>query len=188
MAYVDSDAAGPIAAIEKIEEWPFCCSFHGPLGLHFLKSYLAAGCERGVIVNFPYDFAAPVKAAGREWSVSVRGKPDYVQGRTRMEIELAPRDKAAVARGTLWVRMPEWACGAKVVAGSGDPVPAPAEGGYLRIERDFKAGDKLTVDFQNALVLEGRRFRKVPSRSGTGLAACRTWPCSPARTSSSPRP
>ena len=125
MAHLDGDAAGPVAAIEKIEEWPFCCSFHGPLGLHFLKGYLAAGCERGVIVNFPYDFTAPVKAAGREWSVSVRSKPDYVQGHTRMEIELAPRDKAAAARGTLWVRMPEWASGAKVVAGSGDPVPAP---------------------------------------------------------------
>ena len=45
-------------------------------------------------------------------------------------------------------------------------VPAPAEGGYLRIERDFKAGDKLTVDFQNTLVLEGRRFRKVPVAPG----------------------
>ena len=106
MAHLDGDAAGPVAAIEKIEEWPFCCSFHGPLGLHFLKGYLAAGSERGVIVNFPYDFTAPVKAAGREWLVSVRSKPDYVQGHTRMEIELAPRDKAAAARGTLWVRMP----------------------------------------------------------------------------------
>jgi hypothetical protein len=166
MAYLDSDEAGPIAAIEKIEEWPFCCSFHGPLGLHFLKSYLAVGSDRGVIVNFPYDFVAPVKAAGREWSVSVRGKSDYVQGRTSMEIELAPRDKAAVVHGALWVRMPEWASGASVAAGSGDPVPASAEGGYLRIERDFKAGDKLTVGFQNALVLEGRRFRKLPVAPG----------------------
>ena len=170
MAHLDGDSAGPVAAIEKIEEWPFCCSFHGPLGLHFLKGYLAAGCERGVIVNFPYDFIAPVKAAGREWSVSVRSKPDYVRGHTRMEIELAPRDKAAVARGTLWVRIPEWASGAKVVAGAGDPVPAPAEGGYLRIQRDFKAGDKLTVDFQNTLVLEGRTVPEGASRSGTSLA------------------
>ena len=166
MAHLDGDAAGPIAAIEKIEEWPFCCSFHGPLGLHFLKSYLAVGSEGGVIVNFPYDFVAPIKAAGREWSVSVRSKPDYVQGRTSMEIELAPRDKAAAARGTLWVRIPNWASGAKVVTGAGDRVPAPAEGGYLRIDREFKPGDKLTVDFQNALVLEGRRFRKVPVAAG----------------------
>ncbi len=168
MAHLDGDAAGPVAAIEKIEEWPFCCSFHGPLGLHFLKGYLAAGSERGVFVNFPYSFTAPVKAAGREWMVLVRSKPDYLQGYACMEIEFAPRDKTITqpgrlrhARGTLWVRVPAWASAAKVVAASGEPVPAPTEGGYLRIEREFKAGDKLTVDFQNTLTLEGRKFQKV---------------------------
>lgn len=161
MTRVDGDAAGPIAAIEKVEEWPFCCSFHGPLGLHFLKGYLAAGYERGIIVNFPYDFTAPVTVAGRKWSVSVRSTPDYLHGRTRMEIELAPRDNAPSARGAIWVRVPEWAADTKVVTGSGDPVPATTEGGYLRIERDFMAGEKLMVDFQNGLTLEGRRFQKV---------------------------
>jgi hypothetical protein len=165
MAHLDGDAAGPVATIEKIEEWPFCCSFHGPLGLHFLKGYLAAGSERGVIVNFPYSFTAPVHAAGREWSVAVRSKSDYVQGHTRMEIELTPQDKAA-ARGTLWVRIPMWASGAKVVAASGDPLPAPADNGYLRIDGDFKAGHKLTVDFQNKLILERRTFLKAQVAPG----------------------
>ena len=45
-------------------------------------------------------------------------------------------------------------------------MPANIEGGYLRIERDFKAGDKLTVDFQSRLVLEGRRFQKVQVTAG----------------------
>jgi hypothetical protein len=177
MAHLDGDAAGPIAAIEKLDEWPFCCSFHGPLGLHFLKGYVAAGSERGVIVNFPYSFTAPVHAAGREWSVTVHSKPDYVQGHTQMEIELAPRPSSPAAlrgtravgrgegmpaaRGTLWVRIPPWASSTKAVAGSGDPLSATVENGYLRIDRDFKTGDKLTVDFQNTLVLEGRRFQEV---------------------------
>ena len=166
MALLDGDAAGPVGIIDQSNEGPWCCSFHGPLGLYFLKGYLAAGCDRAVIVNFPYDFTAPVKAAGRDWLVSVRSKPDYVQGHTRMEIELAPADKTAAARVMLWVRMPGWASGANVVAASGDPVLAPVEGGYLRIERDFKAGDKLTVDLQNALVLEGRRFQKASIAPG----------------------
>jgi len=164
-AHVEGDQAGPVAAIEKIEEWPFCCSFHGPLGLHFLRGYLAVGNERGVIVNFPYDFNAPVKAAGRDWSVSVRSKPDYLHGHTHMEIELAPRDNAP-ARGSLWVRIPEGTSNARVIATAGDSVSAPAVGGYLRIERDFKAGDRLTIDFQNPLVLEGRRFQKVQVAPG----------------------
>jgi len=169
MVHFDGDAAGPVATIDKIEEWPFCCSFHGPLGLHFLKGYLAAGSDRGVIVNFAYDFRTPVKAAGREWSVSVRRKPGYRQGHTGTEIELAPRDKTAAAHGVLWVRVPQWASGAKVVTASGDPLPAPAEGGYLRIQRDFKTGDKLTIDFQSTLALEGRKFGKVPVASGQVL-------------------
>ncbi len=205
MAHLDGDAAGPVAALEKVEEWPFCCSFHGPLGLHFLKGYLAAGSQRGVFVNFPFDFTAPVEAAGRQWSVAVRSRGDYLQGRTSMEIQLAPREKDAAARTMLWVRIPAWACAAKVVDAAGHAVPATVHGdcpnfrptkmglspstargpsqfssarppgqaengtvplGYLQIERQFKAGERLTVDFQNTLVMEGRRFLKVEAAAG----------------------
>jgi hypothetical protein len=160
MAHLDSDANGPIAAIEKIDEWPFCCSFHGPLGLHFLKGYLAAGSSRGVVVSFPYCFRAPVQAAGQEWMVTVSSKTDYVGGSTRMEIDLAPRGKA-VASGTLFVHVPGWASGVKVLTASGSVLQAPVEDGYVRIECTFKAGDGVVVEFQNALVLEGRRFADV---------------------------
>jgi DUF1680 family protein len=165
MAHVDGDGAGPIAALEKVEEWPFCCSFHGPLGLHFLKGYLAAGSERGIIVNFPYDFTAPVKAAGQDWTVACHSKPEFLSGHVRMEIELKAGDKATAARTSLWVRMPEWACAVKVTAPDG-PLAAPVERGYLRIDRDFKSGDKVTVDFRNALILEGRRFQKAQPAAG----------------------
>ena len=35
---LDSDPAGPMATHGSTREWPFCCSFHGPLGLHFLRT------------------------------------------------------------------------------------------------------------------------------------------------------
>ena len=160
VAHFEGDSAGPVAIIGETDECPYCCSFHAPLGLHFLKGYLAAGCQRGVIVNFPYNFTAPIKAAGQEWSVTVRSKPEHLRGRTSMEIELTPRRQAA-ARGTLLVRMPGWASAARVVAASGGPVAAPTEGGYLRIERDFKAGERLAVEFRGELAFEGRRFQKA---------------------------
>ncbi len=53
MAHLDGDAAGPVAAIEKIEEWPFCCSFHGPLGLHFLKRLPGRRQRAGRLRQFP---------------------------------------------------------------------------------------------------------------------------------------
>ena len=83
--------AGPVAAVEKIEEWPFCCSFHGPLGLHFLK---ALSCRR-LRARRHRQFSLGLHRAGQggrtRWSVSVRSRPDYTQGRSAMEIELAPR-------------------------------------------------------------------------------------------------
>jgi len=164
-AHLEGDAAGPVTALDKIEEWPFCCSFHGPLGLHVLKGYLAAGNERGVFVNFPYDFDAPIKAAGGDWSVSVRSRPDYLRGQTRMEIQVTPQDKT-LAHTSLWVRMPEGSSDAKVIDGSGAPVTTTVADGYLRIDRDFKAGEKLAVDFQNKLGLEGRRFANVQVTPG----------------------
>jgi hypothetical protein len=163
MRHFDGEAAGPDAARSQLEEWPFCCSFHGPLGLHFLKGYLATGSERGVFVNFPLDFTAPVVAGGRRWLVTAHSKPEFLQGRSRLEIELAPTDEAGktqagAARTTLWLRMPNWASGPRLMA-RGEVLPAPLEHGYLRIEREFSAGEKLTVDFQTWLAAEGRRFQ-----------------------------
>jgi hypothetical protein len=165
MRHFDNEAAGPDAARGRLDEWPFCCSFHGPLGLHFLKGYLAAGSERGVLVNFPLDFRAPVLAGSQRWLLTARSKPEFLQGRARLELELAPADQTAPVHSTLWVRMPSWATAAKVAA-AGQAVPAPLEGGYLRIERDFQAGQKITVDFQSGLAVEGRRFKPLEVAPG----------------------
>ena len=115
--HFDHDAAGPVAIAGHLDEAPWCCSFHGPLGLHFLKSYLAAGSSRGVLVNFPFYFTAPVRAAGRDWLVKVRTQADFLQGRSNVEIELAPQGNAASAKTTLWLRMPRWAVAAKATVG-----------------------------------------------------------------------
>jgi hypothetical protein len=189
MRHFDNEPAGPDAARGRLDEWPFCCSFHGPLGLHFLKGYLAAGCERGVLVNFPLDFTAPVVSGGRHWLVTAHSKPEFLQGRSRLEIELAPVEPAATGsplpsgegqgvrvspqlptRTTLWVRMPSWATAAKVMEGveegplpTGVPgllLPEPTEHGYVPITREFRAGKKLTVFFETGLAVEGRRFQR----------------------------
>ena len=180
--HVDGDSAGPVAAIEKIEEWPFWPEFSWAAGAPLSQRLSGCRQRRGVFVNFPYSLVAPVKAAGRAWSVSVRSKPDDVGGRTSMEIELAPRDKAAAARGRLWVRMPRGLRPPRLSPASGGPLPVPVEGGYLRIERDFKACDKLMVEFQSVLTArrpEVPEGAHVPRRGKS--RASRTLPCSPAR-------
>jgi DUF1680 family protein len=165
MCHLDGDAAGPIAAYGQLEEWPFCCSFHGPLGLHFSRSYLATGSDRGVIVNFPVDFTAPVRAGARDWLVKSVVKTDFIKGTSVLELEVAPQGDAVSAATALLVRVPRWATSAKAAVG-GEALNARMQDGYLRIEREFKAGEKIAVTFQNCLALEGRRFEKATPAVG----------------------
>lgn len=162
----DGEPSGPIGTQGDVSEWNFCCSFHGPLGLHFLKACLAAGSKRGVFVNFPLDFAATVNADGRAWRVAVRTGAAQPPGQREFDVEVAPAKSARSARTTLWVRRPDWAAGVKLTTAAGAPVPFVEEGGYLRLKRAFKAGERLHVVFQTALRVERRRFEPVAIAPG----------------------
>ena len=159
MCHVNGDAAGPISTDGMLDEWPFCCSFHGPLGLHFLKSYLATGSQRGVFVDFPFDFTAPVRAAERDWFVKVQTKCVATQGPTTLEIEMAPQGGNASAATTLSVRVPQWTTPQQVTSRDGPALKFA--GGYVGIERTFRVGERVTLEFPTALAVEGRRFERL---------------------------
>jgi beta-L-arabinofuranosidase (glycosyl hydrolase family 127)/glycosyl hydrolase family 127 (putative beta-L-arabinofuranosidase) len=165
MRHFDGDGAGPLATRGAVDEWPFCCSFHGPLGLHFLEGYLAAVSEQGVFVNFPFDFTAPLKIAGRPAVLSVRTERDRSGGPV-LEIELAPRDGPAPLRTALRLRMPSWADRAVEIR-NGSPRPLEAKGGYLVFEREFRTGEKIAVALgRKGLRIEDRRMREVQASAG----------------------
>ncbi len=137
---LDVDAAGPWAVKPKLEEWNFCCSFHGPLGLHYLKSYLAASSERGIYINFPVDFAATVRWGGEAWSLKVERKPRSGPVED-WSVALAPADGGSPARAPLWMRV-------------------PGQADYHRVPEDG------VVSFTPGLALEARRFQRVPAEIG----------------------
>jgi len=154
--HIEGDAAGPIGLSGILDEWGACCNFHGPLGLHFLKSYLATGSDQGIFVNFPVSFTATVAAGGHDWRIKVSPKTNFVQGRTVVDIELAAQNRAEERPATLWLRMPGWAT---QVQSSGMPEStAPVvENGYVRLS--YAAGAKhFSVTFGSRLAVEGRRF------------------------------
>ena len=157
---LEGDESGPVAKRGQVDEWNFCCSFHGPLGLHWLKAYLAAGSERGVWVNFPLDFTVPIQVDKRTWRVSVQRKPGTPNDPQRIELELAPTDRPS-ARTTLWLRVPGWATAMTVTQRDGTAVATASEQGYLRVEREFKAGEKLVVSYASDMTIEARRFKKI---------------------------
>ncbi len=161
---LESEAAGPVATRGTVDEWNFCCNFHGPLGLHCLKAYLAAGSEGALYVNFPASFTAPVPAGGTEWRVMAKTDSDFAAGQTRMEIEVAPRESAAARPVTVWLRVPAWA-GRVEVAGA-DAAPRAAENGYWALKRECRARAKFVVTFRAALAVEGRRFQPLRPEAG----------------------
>ena len=165
MAHLDGDAAGPVAAIEKIEEWPFCCSFHGPLGLHFLKGYLAAGSERGVIVNFPYRF----HRAGQGGRAGVVG---FGPQQARLPPGPHPHGDRTGAAGQ--------GCGSRNAPGANAAVGFQGKGhssvpakSCRRLSRPVTCGSSkpsrpatiVTVDFQSALDLGRAAVGEGTSRS-----------------------
>ena len=163
--HFESTRPGPLPVAVWFAEAPFCCDFHGPLGLHFLKSYLAAGSPRGVLVNFPFDFT---RGAGRRsgWLVKVRTqadvcpRPDNYRDRTGGASELSLR------HDHLWLRMPPWAVAAKATVGQSAlqaPTSSAATCASIAVS---KAGEKVVVVLHNRLTFEGRRFQTVRPAAG----------------------
>ncbi len=144
----------------------WCCSLHGPLGLEYLKSYLAAGSDSGVFVNFPLDFTSKVTSRGVDWTVTCRAKPNYLNGRADLDIELSPSGAATAVRTALLVRVPAWARSHHATDAEGHTIAAPVDGGYLRIERAFAAGSPVHLELETGLALEGRARRKIDPPCG----------------------
>ena len=162
----DGDPAGPIGTRAGVDEWNFCCSFHGPLGLYFLKTYLAAGSDRGVFVNFPLDFVSTVRSAGHDWRVTVSTRPAGRSDERVFDLELAPIDSSKSASSVLWLRRPDWANAVRITSSAGVAQPFSEEHGYVRLERKFERGERLYVSFQTGLRLERRRFEPVCAEPG----------------------
>jgi hypothetical protein len=169
--YYEGDWHGVISAKPNVKFGPFhpgieCCTFHGPLGLWHLKSYLAAGSSRGIYINFPLDYTAIVETAGCKVRVAVRTKPIRADGKMDVNIALAAadREKNADAPTTLWLRVPPWAK-LKLVELDGKELPPKVDNGYLRIE-GVRGGDKIHVSLHAVLMMEGYRFVKHSLRPG----------------------
>lgn len=149
------DGTGPYAFDKPSEESLWCCSFHCPLGLYELKSYLAVGDAKGIWLNFPMDFIAPVNVGQREWVVSSKMLPAQVGVPVRCDVEV---DGEAGQSVSLRVRVPEWA-NEVVVKQGGRTVETAREGGYLKVT--ITPETRMEIEYHGRAYLEDRRMKRV---------------------------
>lgn len=164
MRRLDSGPTGPVATGGVVNEWDFCCSFHGPLGLYFLKSYLAAASGENIYINFPLDYTSRVKAGDTEWKVGVSTVSGGTTGSEKVRIEIEPVGAPSKRPVTVWLRVPYWASGVNI---DGAPSsPAGIRNGYVALKNGLKSTATLTATFTGRLTIEGRRFTAIKPKPG----------------------
>jgi DUF1680 family protein len=155
--FIGCDDIGPFAYQKPSQESLWCCSFHGPLGLHQLKSYLAVALPDGnLCLNFPANFTTPVKVGKSEWTITSTTAPTQDNALVCYEVKLASEQQASIP---VQVRFPEWAEKVVVQAG-GKSVSASRKGGYFCLG-PMASGAKLQIAYYASPFLENRRLERL---------------------------
>jgi len=169
------DDQGPLLMKPKFTEAVWCCTFHGILGLHTLKSYLLVASPKGVFINFPVSAEVPVRRKDGRWRVSVDATEatlGEIQCRVLLDALDGQRDAAPV-----FLRRPSWATRVAVADGHGHSVSSREEQGYLALSLSPGAAGELTVSFAGSPRVEDRRMRPVMLKDGiiTRQAGVTLW-------------
>jgi hypothetical protein len=153
------DDQGPLLMKPQFTEAVWCCTFHGLVGLHTVKSHLIAGSPEGVFINFPISADAPLRTANGRWRVSV-DVTEPTLGELRCRVRLDPID-GATQPPPVFVRRPSWAARVTVADSRGQPVGAEEENGRLRLSPRSGVEGETTVTFAGPPRVEDRRLRAV---------------------------
>lgn len=111
-----SDDIGAYAYNQPVAESYWCCTYHGALALHKLRSYLAVSTPEGIYINFPIAFETTVKVNGKVWNVKTKQKVNYGDQEMTdsfdswaIEVEVTSTDKDKGLPPKVILRKPEWA-------------------------------------------------------------------------------
>jgi len=116
-----------------------CCSVNGPNGLGLLGQWSVLGGTNGLYLNYYGPGKTKVQLEnGQAWSFIQA--TDYPRGGT-VEVDVRPPQASALP---LFVRIPEWSKATKVTV-NGVAVEKVVPGTYLKIDRTWKPGDKVTL-------------------------------------------
>ncbi|MBI5211662.1 MAG: glycoside hydrolase family 127 protein [Elusimicrobia bacterium] len=130
-----------------------CCAVHGPRSIGAIADWaLLRDGRRGVVVNYygPSEATVPVEGVG---TLRLRQETRYpLDGRVRLRVS-PPRP----ARLPVKLRIPRWSRRTKVSVNGAAAGPA-SPGTYLELDRQWREGDVVDVEFDFSLRhLSGRR-------------------------------
>ncbi|HTQ10026.1 MAG TPA: beta-L-arabinofuranosidase domain-containing protein, partial [Fimbriimonadaceae bacterium] len=118
-----------------------CCSVNGPRGLGMLSDWAAMSAPDGLAVNYYGPSAFRVHLANGS-EVGITQKTTYpVSGRVSLTVDPSP-----VSRFAVRLRIPGWSAATKVTL-NGKAVGGAQAGSYLVLDRRWKPGDHIELDF-----------------------------------------
>jgi DUF1680 family protein len=117
-----------------------CCEASGPRGLFNVPFFIATGTPQGAQVNYFAEGAAVVNTP-RKQALTLRQHTDYpVSGQIGVEVSLPKPEEM-----TLGLRIPAWSQRSTLKV-NGEEVTGIAPGGYAMVKRQWKTGDRITLE------------------------------------------
>jgi hypothetical protein len=118
-----------------------CCAVNANRPLGMISQWALMQREGGLVLNFygPGEMTAPPAPGTR---VTLKQTTDYPVG-NKVGIEVTPEQSSAF---TLWLRIPSWSNETRVSV-NGEAVSGVAKGSYLPLERTWRVGDTVTIEF-----------------------------------------
>lgn len=118
-----------------------CCNASGPRGLFTIPLTTVMTSAEGLNVNFYIDGNYQVTTPGKN-TVIVKQHTDYpASGKIDISLEMKKSENM-----TLALRIPSWSENSTVLVNN-QPVENTASGDYLKINRNWKNGDKISIEF-----------------------------------------
>jgi len=119
-----------------------CCSVNGPRGYGSISQWGVMRSDKGLVLNYYGPMTAEVSLADGT-PVTIRQETVYpLDGTIKIEIEVAQRK-----RFILGLRIPTWSAETEVSV-SGNVVRDVQPGSYLALDREWKAGDQITLKLE----------------------------------------
>ena len=108
------DEKGAYSYQDPLAESFWCCSFHVPWALNWMRSYLTVGAEKGIYYNFTMPFETSFSVGKKVWKLNSRRSEFEEKDEFVFDIELSCEEGGKVP--PLHLRIPNWAMDVKVKA------------------------------------------------------------------------